>query len=357
MKRDLNIDFLRGMAVLMVMVSHHPANLIPYKRFGGSGVDLFFGLSGFLVSGLLFKEYIRTGTVRGGLFLVKRGFKIYPLFYLFLALTVALGLWLPAPYPPLSKLNLLSEAFFMQSYLPHIWNHTWSIAVEEHFYILLAISLSLAVGLGKVEVERASFGWVLGALIAAFFLFRCFYPPVDYSVHQPYFYSHYHLEQMLWGVLLSWAIHFRYKTTTKLIDTYKWVLLIIGFIFLTLMVRMERDISFGLFVTMITLAYLSIFAVVCLGTKPWGDVLGKIGWPYRTIARVGFYSYSIYLFHVLSMVGLQAFYKTSNNRELGSLLDWSLFGVYMASGVLLGVLLSKLVEQPVLRLRERILPK
>ena len=206
-------------------------------------------------------------------------------------------------------------------------------------------------------MERASFGWVLGGLIAAFFLFRCFYPPVDYSVYQPYFYSHYRLEQMLWGVLLSWAFHFRFEQITKVIDTYKWVLLTTAIFLIGLFVTVERDLGFGPYVTMLTIGYLCIFAVVCLGTKPWGELLAKIGWPFKMMARIGYYSYSIYLFHVLSMVGLQAFYKTINNRELGSVLDWGLFGVYMASGVLLGVLLSKLVEQPVLRLRERILPK
>ena len=55
-----------------------------WGQVGWIGVDLFFGLSGFLVSGLLFTEYRRHGRVEAGRFLVRRGFKIYPAFWMLL---------------------------------------------------------------------------------------------------------------------------------------------------------------------------------------------------------------------------------------------------------------------------------
>ena len=114
------------------------------QRFGSSpglnihfwmGVDLFFVLSGFLVSGLLFSEYRNRGELRPWRFLARRGFKIYPGFYILL-----LASWLLfARFVP--HINFLYEALFVQNYLARVWNHTWSLAVEEHFYIGLTILL------------------------------------------------------------------------------------------------------------------------------------------------------------------------------------------------------------------------
>src|SRR5437762_8327462 len=81
------LDFLRGIAVLLVLFRHDALTEFLYK-IGWVGVDLFFVLSGFLVSGLLFSEFIKYGNIKPGLFLIRRGFKIYPLFYTFLLVTV-----------------------------------------------------------------------------------------------------------------------------------------------------------------------------------------------------------------------------------------------------------------------------
>lgn len=82
--RNPTIDVLRAFAVLLVFCRHTEGTLL-LSRFGWAGVDLFFVLRGYLVSGLLFREYQQTQTIRAGRFLVRRGFKIYPQFYLFLA--------------------------------------------------------------------------------------------------------------------------------------------------------------------------------------------------------------------------------------------------------------------------------
>jgi len=74
----------------------------------GSAVDLFFVLSGFSISGLLFSEYAETGTINLGRFLVRRGLKIYPAYYFFVLC------WLPFNLHQLK----LSDLFFMQSYFP-----------------------------------------------------------------------------------------------------------------------------------------------------------------------------------------------------------------------------------------------
>src|SRR5258708_39463837 len=138
----LSLAVLRAVAVLLV-IGHHvqfgsdaPAVLRAWHLGGWIGVDLFFVLSGFLVSGLLFREQMRYGTVRVGRFLVRRGLKIYPAFYCFLLATLVV-ITVSKKCPPADQIT--GEVLFLQNYLGGVWNHTWSLAVEEHFYIGIAL--------------------------------------------------------------------------------------------------------------------------------------------------------------------------------------------------------------------------
>src|ERR1700754_2595070 len=81
MVRLRELDFLRGIAIILVLMRHIPLSSYT-TNLGWIGVDLFFVLSGFLVSGLLFKEYMRYGKINPGRFLIQRGFKIYPIYFL-----------------------------------------------------------------------------------------------------------------------------------------------------------------------------------------------------------------------------------------------------------------------------------
>src|ERR1700733_8694882 len=91
-RREIELDFVRGVAILLVLVFHYrPHNLLItsdiLNRVQGSGwvgVDVFFVLSGFLVGGLMMKEWSRTGGVDSLRFLQRRAFKIWPAYYVFL---------------------------------------------------------------------------------------------------------------------------------------------------------------------------------------------------------------------------------------------------------------------------------
>src|SRR5258708_988951 len=96
-RRNLQLDCLRGVAILMVIMCHSVLFRLPYWDWrlvlsGWAGVDLFFVLSGFLISGLLFAEYRRGGTIRFRRFAIRRALKIYPAFYALVLLTVCLNL-------------------------------------------------------------------------------------------------------------------------------------------------------------------------------------------------------------------------------------------------------------------------
>ena len=115
------IDILRAFAILGVLFRHSIIDTW-YSRPGWAGVDLFFVLSGFLVSGLLFNEFKKSGQVNIKRFLIRRGFKIYPAFYIFLLVAlITEKYWFRVNYP---LQNILSELFFMQSYFNGCFLHT-----------------------------------------------------------------------------------------------------------------------------------------------------------------------------------------------------------------------------------------
>src|SRR4051812_19019380 len=100
-ERSRALDLLRGLSVLLIFGRHMdlcPIEVSPWlHRFtylwengGWVGVDCFFVLSGFLVSGLLFCEFERHGNILPANFLVRRGFKIYPSFWLLMIFTLIL---------------------------------------------------------------------------------------------------------------------------------------------------------------------------------------------------------------------------------------------------------------------------
>jgi len=88
---------------------------------------------------------------KSGRFLIRRGFKIYPSFYVFLVVA-GLAAHFFARNMTSTVVEYLHEIFFVQNYFSGVWGHTWSLAVEEHFYLLLPIFL---VTFGVRAVPRA----------------------------------------------------------------------------------------------------------------------------------------------------------------------------------------------------------
>ena len=95
------LDVLRAVAVILVILRHGKiasgSGALPglsrmLERGGWTGVDLFFVLSGFLISGLLFREFERTGRISHVRFLIRRGFRIYPPLWFLLICTAVIGL-------------------------------------------------------------------------------------------------------------------------------------------------------------------------------------------------------------------------------------------------------------------------
>lgn len=129
------LDGLRAIAVLMVMACH-----LLYRPFalGWMGVPLFFALSGFLITGILLRSKDRPGYF--STFYKRRALRIFPIYYLFVLVAFVIGTWQAMPTG-----DLWRAAIYIQNYripgeaqqIPGFFGgHTWSLAVEEQFYVM-----------------------------------------------------------------------------------------------------------------------------------------------------------------------------------------------------------------------------
>lgn len=103
----------------------------------GVGVDIFFLLSGFLITYILLEEKKRYKKISIGKFMIRRALRIWPLYFLIVGVTPFLVIWLDTPPP-----NYLANSFFLGNFdiissrtWAYPFSHFWSICIEEHFYL------------------------------------------------------------------------------------------------------------------------------------------------------------------------------------------------------------------------------
>jgi peptidoglycan/LPS O-acetylase OafA/YrhL len=319
--RNPQLDVLRGIAVLLAVGGHRPYYQL-WSRFGGRGVDLFFVLSGFLISGLLFKEYIATGTIRFSRFFIRRGFKIYPAYYFFLLVL------LPFTFRKVTW----ADFFFMQAYWPHHWGHGWSLSIEEHFYLLLPACLLLSLAIAP----RSDFRWIPRAfpiVLAACLAMRMTVPFNHQGLLTG---THYRLDALFAGVTLSWFYRFRRER----FDSWRGVWLLAAGITLILPEVIWHLYSSYWLYTLGQTSLLIGFSCLLLWAvhSPW---LAK----FTLLGRLGFYSYSIYMWHW----PIALFFQTLPNSFL-----W--YWCYLFTAIVIGILMARIVEIPMLRLRDQYFP-
>ena len=132
------LDGLRGIAVLLVLWSHleavtahTPLRFVDYVlQPGYLGVDIFFVLSGFLITRILLSNRARRRPVKN--FLIRRFLRIFPIYYL---TVLVVGFWHPGAYVWWCAVYL-SNFYLPFNPRPVPLGHTWSLAVEEHFYLV-----------------------------------------------------------------------------------------------------------------------------------------------------------------------------------------------------------------------------
>lgn len=366
MARVQQLDVLRGVAVILVLGRHMqlpPAEVTPviktvvavWYQVGWIAIDLFFVLSGFLISGLLFTEYQKHQALRIGRFLIRRGFKIYPAFYVMLAATVVVTAY-HSHLPNGFMLRVLTEAAYLQNYLPPVWGPTWSLAVEEHFYLLLAAAFLVMVRRGSREDPFRSLVYVIGAVAVLALSLRIYtaltYP---YSDRRAFFPTHLRLDAIAWGVLLGYLYHFRRAQLLAILERRRALIAAVSAVLILPPFVWPLGQSRFLATVGLTLLDWGFAGVLILSVTRPLRLPPTIG---RGLAALGFDSYSIYLWH-MPVIG----WLMESLRRHGTLafhpatLSWGLdLGVYVIASIAVGVVMARTIEGPALMLRDRLFP-
>lgn len=347
-RRVTQLDFVRGIAILAVMAYHF--RTVPVhnpvaqgfdfarKQMGWMGVDLFFVLSGFLVGGLLVQELLKTDGLRIGRFLFRRMMKIWPAYYVYVLFQIVTR---RHPLSTFAWQNILN----VQNYAGTSLNHTWSLAIEEHFYLALPLLMIFIYRTRRLR-ER-----IVPILIGCCFLVLCGRIVSVYLLHgdDPQWKTHARIDGLLFGVLLSWIFYtdrprFERWINHRLLLT---LTVLAGLSFALYEGRHTQLMwSFGY-----TVIYLAMGALLLLVYGYEGKATSSF--PYRVVAAIGVYSYGIYLWHLSVRDALVA---ACSHLPASSRWGALLISQYLAA-IILGVITTKAVEFPMLRLRDRLFPR
>lgn len=170
------LDHLRASAIVLVLLYHyrmfeHPAWIDSIGWIGWTGVDLFFVLSGFLISNQLFREIREHKTIRPKIFFIKRFFRIIPPY----AFTLLLYFSVPAfrereALPPWWKFITFTQNYGLDVISQGTFSHAWSLCIEEQFYFALPLLLLTLIRLKSIKSIK--FGIVF--LLVTIILLRAF---------------------------------------------------------------------------------------------------------------------------------------------------------------------------------------
>lgn len=207
------LDGLRAFAVLLVICDHwvfewvtiahlpQPAiTKLPNFYWGWTGVDLFFVLSGFLIGKQLWSELYRSGSVNVSQFVLRRGLRIWPLYYVCMLILLVL---------PSAHVPQWPDWVMYSNYIPTKYGRSWSLSTEEQFYLLIPTFLLL---LSRFVPSR---WWPVGVmtLLASVPLARALtlhaltaqgIAPLKISdmMYSPF---HLHSEALMVGMLIAWV--------------------------------------------------------------------------------------------------------------------------------------------------------
>lgn len=340
------LDGWRGLSVMAVILYHGRSGFFPddslmrrLSAHGYLGVDVFFAISGFLICTSLLKEYRRKGDISLRAFYLRRCFRILPAYYLALTGICTLG---ALKLIPVNFADLPSCLLFYRNYRPlgmdfqggFYTAHFWSLALEEHFYLLwptlLLLSKPRRIGPIAFILAMVVFGWRLVDghyhLVAALL-----------SQHLQITQTDKRIDALLWGCLA--AIYFPViKSYVDRIRFSELWILIAAVIAAVIKLRVPDAIFFTAF----------FFPLLLLSTvlKP-ESILGRL-LESPPLRRLGGISYSIYLWQELFLPQI----PSENARGvLGRLqhFPWNVIAILACA-----CLSRYLLELPMIRLGHRL---
>lgn len=339
------IDGLRAIAVISVIIYHLNEN---WLSGGFLGVDIFFVISGFLITGIIITE-IQQNSFSLKQFYTRRIKRIYPAFITVMALVsfIASVIFIYNDFNKLRKTIELAIAFLSNFYLGLTQGyfdlsanenpvlHIWSLAVEEQYYLIFPLILILAYK--KFREIKALF---IITLILFFILLATSFIPANFYkevLHQPniYYLSNLRFPELLVGSLL--AIYHNLSNKVQLSKQVNNILAILSTLLLfSCLFLMNNNIAY---IPGITLILPCIFTALIIHTTSQNNIV-KLCLSNKAIVFIGKISYSLYLYHWIFIA--LAYYITGekqiNNQSIA---------IVTVLTIIFSVLSYYLIEQPI----------
>jgi peptidoglycan/LPS O-acetylase OafA/YrhL len=346
-----SLDGLRGASVLLVLSSHTlQAALLPDFIPGSFGVTVFFFLSGYLITTLLRVELEDSGAIAFGHFYLRRVLRIFPPFYLVLLLAALRGQYGIAIHTDndMEWSYVLGQALQLTNYL-QIYGDTehlapatnifWSLAVEEHFYLLFPWAFLWLARIAQPRRRAA----VLLAACALVLLWRCYLEFVLHaSYNRTYCATDARIDSILFGCALAVFGNPVLDPTRISENAWKHWLLPLSLVGLALsFVISNASFQDTLRYTLQGVCLVGVF-VVAIRYPAWGPVrlLNT-----KLLSWIGLISYSLYLVH-LSV--LKIVYTIWGHKL------WVLLSVGWIASIGVSAAIYYVIERPAGRLRKRL---
>lgn len=344
------LDGFRGYAILLVILGHLNIEYLYLAQFG---VTLFFFVSGFLITKLLIAEFKKSQTISLKDFYLRRLFRLYPALIFFLIVTL-LAVWI-AQYQ-LVILDIVAGLFYFTNYylvyfppvVPDNYPLTakilWSLSVEEHFYLIFPF---LFVLLYKSTNKR--FLYFLAALLVFFFSLRVglWWKSTDiiFTINETYYTTHTRADSILYGCFAALLLYaYQHTILAKWYTRFLQMLIVPALAVIVLLLAQKYEAAWY----QITLKHSLTGFLLCLvvpaflfaDARRWVVRL----FTNRFIIYIGKLSYSLYLFHWVSLKFISTYYSVHNTV-------W--YTLVIVATFLLAVISYHFIERPFLKLRRR----
>ena len=339
------LDGLRAIAVLSVLAYHFGAD---WAKGGFLGVDMFFVLSGYLITSLLLVEWGRTGRIQFAAFWARRARRLLPALFLVL---IVVAIWARIELPSNQWESLRGDSlwtFFYganwhfiaagQSYFsstPSPLRHTWSLAIEEQFYLVWPLIV-----LGALHVARGK-QWLLTTvcgvgIVGSFVVMQATYTEGS-DPSRPYYGTDARASQLLVGALLG-ILLLRWTPTSRAARlALQWAALVAAVVIVFAFVDASdtgRTLYYGGFLVFAVCTAIVVAAVVQTTQSPLKAALSLA--PIRWVGRI---SYGVYLWHWPIAVALDG--------QRTGITGWELDLLRVAATFAVAALSYYLVELPI----------
>ncbi|MBT8273165.1 MAG: acyltransferase [Bacteroidia bacterium] len=363
-KRIYGLDILRALAILFVVIGHGikilpPGNFVRnismYLDF--DGVSVFFVLSGFLIGGILIKivENNKANFKTLWNFWLRRWLRTLPNYFFVLILLVFI---LPLLFTGNIEDSLWAKfkyALFIQNFYtehPYFFPEAWSLSIEEWFYLLIPIFIFILIGLCKIKPKWSIL--IVSVSILCFVTFFRYYrfmdlPELSKKEWDLLFRKQVitRLDSLMFGIIGSYLAFYFKATWVK----HKKVLLVLGVLIFCLEKYMHHfmgHIGYGFYMSVFS------FSVVSLATLMVIPFLSEYktgrGYLFKVFTIISLISYSMYL---INLTVVQEYLLTLFPEDLKRL-SYLRYLSFWAIVIYGSILMYKYVEQPFMRLRNRI---